>query len=70
MFGLSLGKLIVFALVVGVVWFGWRKLADAGKALQQAAERKSAPKPDDDEDQTIDLVRDPKTGAYKPRNRD
>ena len=72
MFGLSFGKLLVFAAVVAFVWFGWRKLAEVGKALQ----RRGAPappqadprKPGDQE--PIDLVRNPVTGQYEPRKRD
>lgn len=71
MFGLSIGKLLVLGAVVLVVWLGWRRLEAAGKALTRTATKPQAPgagKPEAD-DGVIDLVKDPKTGAYTPRER-
>jgi len=71
-FGLSFGKLLVMAAVIAFVWFGWRKLAEVGKALQNRA---SAPPPAPGggasrPEEPIDLVRDPETGRYEPRKPD
>lgn len=65
MFGLSFGKLLVLAAVIAFVWFGWRKIGAIADSLTR---RDAPPKPDADPD-TIELVRDPKTGAYAPRER-
>lgn len=74
MFGLSIGKLLVFAAVVAAVWIGWRKISAAGDMLQRRASQRSAdagrgPAPEADPE-TVDLVRDPKTGRYEPSKRD
>lgn len=67
MFGLSFGKLLVLAAVVAFVWFGWKKvgaLADGLKRSGGGGTPEAPPSPD-----TIDLVRDPQTGRYGPRDR-
>ena len=66
MFGLSFGKLLVFAAVVAIVWFGWRKLAALGQAVQRSAAGQREPKRPQDDD-AIELVRNPETGRYEPR---
>ena len=78
MFGLSLGKLLVLAIVIGVVWFGWKRIAALGQALQRAASQGAGPRETGGgsggkaslDDKTIDLVKDPVTGDYKPTKRD
>ena len=70
MFGLSLGKLLLLAAVIAFVWFGWRKLEAAGRALARQADRQ-APKRQparNNDDDAIDLVQDPDTGEFRPRN--
>lgn len=72
MFGLSLGKLLVLGAVVLFVWLGWRKLEAAGQALKRGAANGRAPSEQSQsvDNDTIDLVKDPKTGAYAPRQDD
>ena len=69
MFGLSLGKLLVLGAVVLFVWVGWRKLEAAGRAIKRSATQDKPPAepPQDVDEGTIDLVKDPKTGAYAPK---
>ena len=46
MFGLSLGKLVVLAVIVLVVWYGFRyvsRVEEVKRALRRAAEDKKAP---------------------------
>lgn len=72
MFGFSFGKLLVLAIVIGVVWFGWRKLADMGQALARQDRGRAPERPPGQNggDETVDLVRDPVTGRYEPRKPD
>ena len=65
--GISFGKLLVLAAVGALVWFGWRKIAAAGQALQSRSRR---PSKRPVETETVDLVRDPVTGLYEPTKRD
>lgn len=66
---MSFGKLIVLALVIVAVWYGFRLLGrrqrplgkEKGKA--RVNERSGDPR-------VVDLERNPKTGAYEPRRRD
>jgi len=71
-FGFSFGKLLVLAIVVGVVWFGWRKLADMGQSLARRDPDRQPERPPSQGrgDETVDLVRDPVTGRYEPRKPD
>lgn len=63
---------MVLGAVVLIVWLGWRKLEAAGEALKRsgAKNRASVKPPQPADDDTIDLVKDPKTGAYAPRQDD
>ena len=83
MFGLSLSKLLLLALVILIVWFGWKKLERlAGTAKQMARRRPgNAPSRDappraerpaaaPDEPETVDLAEDPVTGRFEPVKRD
>ena len=74
MFGLSLSKILLLAVVIFVVWFGWKKMANIGTALQKAARRPDEPaeRPaqQHDEPETVDLAQDPVTGRFEPVKRD
>ena len=67
MFGLSFGKLLVLAAVVAFVWFGWKRMGGLIDGVKRAGG--GVRKSDNARDpETIDLVRDPKTGSYAPKD--
>lgn len=68
MFGLSFGKLLVLAAVIAFVWFGWRKVAALADGLKRGGDDGARDEPPPSPE-TVDLVRDPKTGRYEPRPR-
>lgn len=71
MFGFSIGKLLFLAGVIFVVCYGWKRVTAAGQALQKRARAATAPREQRAAaPETIDLVRDPKTGRYEPQKRD
>ena len=72
MFGLSFAKILLFLAVAAIVFVGWRKLTGLGaavdrlrKAAQKASGKGQREKPADPE--VVDLVKDPETGSYTPR---
>ncbi len=67
MLGLSFAKLAVLVAIVAVVWFGFRWL-DRRSAVggSAATDRVRARRGDG---HVVDLERNPKTGAYEPRQR-
>ena len=77
-FGFSIGKLLLFLGVVFVVWFGWKRMAATAQTLAKTVQGGDAIQPTSrDESQsrssgpdTIELVRNPKTGQYEPADRD
>jgi hypothetical protein len=61
----SLPKLLVLALIILVIWYGFKWINRLGSlpprgddALKGKSDRKG--------DDTIDLVKNPETGAYEP----
>ena len=74
MFGLpSLQKLLVLAAIVALVWYGFKfvgRLQEARKANAKlrASEPQRRRRPVDARDQeSVDMVRDPRTGVYRPK---
>lgn len=72
MFGLSFGKLLVLAVVVVAAWqfFKWleRRAGGAGgKPLQRRQRQEPTKEPKDGE---VELEQDPKTGVWRPKDRD
>jgi Sec-independent protein translocase protein TatA len=72
MFGLSFAKILLFLAVAAIVFVGWRKLTGLGaavdrlgKAAQNASGKGKQKKPAEPE--VVDLVKDPETGSYTPR---
>ena len=72
MFGLSFAKILLLLAVAAIVFVGWRKLTGLGaavdrlgKAAQKASGKGKPNKPADPE--VVDLVKDPETGSYTPR---
>jgi Sec-independent protein translocase protein TatA len=72
MFGLSIAKILLFLAVAAIVFVGWRKLTGLGAAVdrlgkvaQRAGGKGKSAKPAEPE--VVDLVRDPETGSYTPR---
>lgn len=72
MFGLSFAKILLLLAVAAIAFVGWRKLTGLGAAvdrLGKAAQnaggkgKRNAPA----EPEVVDLVKDPETGSYTPR---
>lgn len=68
MFGLGFWKILLLVAVIAAVWFAARALerSRARPAVENRARRPGAP-PDNS---TVDLERNPATGAYEPRRSD
>lgn len=63
MFGIGLWKLLLLAAVITAVWFGLRRLEQArvsGRGRLGLSRRPDGPA-------TVELERNPVTGAYEPR---
>ncbi len=74
MFGLpSLQKLLVLAAVIALVWYGFKFLGRLQQARRTEAKlRESDParrrRPvDAKDDDSVEMVRDPRTGIYHPK---
>lgn len=71
MFGFSIAKLLTFLAVALIVFVGWRKLASLGEAVERMGKNvaggrgKKAKKA---EPEIVDLVEDPETGSFEPRD--
>lgn len=68
MLGLSFAKLVVLVAIVAVVWFGFRWLERRGAVSGRSDARRRMDGRSGDES-VVDLERNPKTGAYEPRQR-
>lgn len=61
MLGFSLGKLLVLAVTIAAVWYGFR-LYERRRASRRL--------PTAQRDGVVDLIRNPRTGTWEPRRRD
>jgi|SaaInlStandDraft_2_1057019.scaffolds.fasta_scaffold32635_4 hypothetical protein len=61
MFGLSIPKLLVLALIIGAVWYGFKWLELKSKGGTEKID-------DGNEDAQLDLVQCPVCDSYGPRN--
>lgn len=68
MFGLSLAKILLFLAVAAIAFVGWRKLTGLGAVIDRAGKAAGKPKRGNPEEpEVIDLVEDPETGSFTPR---
>jgi hypothetical protein len=62
-----MARLLFFALVAGALWYGWhlfrRQQGKVAEVLKRAEGTLTKNEP-------VDLERDPKTGVYRPADRD
>lgn len=79
MFGFSFGKLVILVGILLAIWFGFKWVgkmeADRKEKLKQAAregvrggKKKSSAKRGGGDGEVQDMVKDPKTGAYVPKD--
>lgn len=64
MFGISIGKLLVLAVIIGAVWYGYKWL---GRNAARDKDKISGDEANGDDDK-LDLVQCPDCGAYGPRD--
>ena len=64
--GLSLGKLLVLALLLAAVWYGF-KLFKTLQDIRVDAERQRRLRERAEAEGVVDLERNPHTGAFEPR---
>jgi uncharacterized protein len=72
MFGLSLGKLLLLAIVVGIVWYGFKYSARVNAirrgVREEVARRQAASAPRTPRRSVEDLVKCPQCGAFVAAN--
>jgi len=72
MLGLSFGKILVLAVVVIGAWqfFKWVEKRAGGGANTPAQKRQRQEPAKDDRSGEVELEQDPKTGVWRPKQRD
>lgn len=61
-------KLLVLAIMIAAVWYGFR-FWNAAKAARLEAQRRRELREREAERGVVELERNPRTGAYEPRRR-
>ena len=61
-----LWKFLLVAAVIGLVFFGWKRIEGMARKANKLVNKVR----DEQDGEPIDLERDPKSGAYRSRDRD